>query len=323
MIHADPARCARSHWPLALLLVGGCGSVQSGAADAGADAVSTTCSPSGKFGALVPVPGLANPSLDESTPRLSPDELTVYFTVRMPDTAHPGSVLDANLYVGHRATVHDAFTTQALDALNTASEDQDPTVSSDGLTLWYSSLVANEGYHTFVAHRASTSDPFGAPALAANINSADKTKDDGQDFVTADGAELWFTSTRDPTAGGNDIWKASLAGSAASPAVSVSELSSASNDWLPVLSADRLTVYFSSNRPGSTIGHTGTASYDIWTSHRASATGGFPEPTRVPELSTTADDFTGWLSPDNCRIYLSSIDSAGQHLDIFMATRDP
>lgn len=318
MTHAVATHRARSLWGFVLVSIAGCGEVKS-VPDA-----SMICAPTTKFGPLIVVPGLSNPSLDESTPRLSPDERTVYFTVRVPDPINTGRVLDANLYVGQRATVNDAFVSMPLDPFNTDQEDQDPTVSSDGLRLWFSSnRVANEGYHTYLAERASTASAFPADALAANINGSDKTRDDGQNFVTTDGSELWFTSTRAGTVGSNDIWMASLTGSTAGAPTIVPELNSPSNDWLPVLSADRLIVYLSSNRPGSAIGPTGAPSYDIWMSHRATVTDSFPAPTRVPELSTPADEFTGWLSPDHCRIYMSSIDSAGQHLDIFMATREP
>lgn len=308
-----------------LVLAAGCGDVvrtnDAGPVDGNGPRV---CAASTKFGALVEVPGLSSASLDESTPRLSPDELTVYFTARALDPKQPSTVLDANLYTGSRATVNDAFTVSEMATLNSTSEDQDPSVSSDGLRLYYSSLrTPNEGYHTYLVTRGSTSGAFANPSLVANVDGADKTKDDGQAFATADGAELWFTSTRLGTVGGNDIWKASLTGAMASAPAAVAELNSASNDWLPVVSADRLTVYFSSNRPGSTLNPSGAPSYDIWTSHRSAVTEAFPAPTRVPELSTTADDFAGWLSSDNCRFYMSSIDKQGQHLDIFMATRAP
>lgn len=309
----------------ALVLAAGCGDVvrtnDAGLSDSGGARV---CAASTKFGALVEVPGLSSTSLDESTPRLSPDELTVYFTARALDAATPGTVLDANLYTGSRATVNDAFTVSEMAALNTTLADQDPSVSSDGLRLYYSSQRSRgEGYHTYLAERSATTAAFAGAALVANVDGPDKTKDDGQAFVTADGAELWFTSTRLGTVGGSDIWTSSLAGTAAGAASAVAELNSASDDWLPVVSADRLTVYFSSSRPGSTLNASGAPSHDIWTSHRSKVTEAFPVPTRVAELSTPADDFPGWLSADNCRLYMSSIDKQGEHLDIFMATRAP
>lgn len=317
----------RALWITSVLGAAGCGNVQADQPDAAvaidSGSNSNVCAPNGKFGAMVAVPGLSSTMLDESTPRLTPDELTVYFTGRTLDPASPGGVLDANLYTGTRATKNDAFTVSAITALDTTSEDQDPTISADGKTLWFSSLrTAKEGYHIYRA-QLGPDGKLGAPTLEAGLDGADKTKDDGQTYVTADGAEMWFTSSRAGTVGGNDIWRAPMTGTTPGTPVAVSELSSASNDWLPVVTADRLTVYFSSNRPGSTLNAQGVASYDIWTAHRTKVTDDFPAPTRVTELSTTADDFAGWISADNCRFYMSSIDAQGQHLDVYMATRSP
>ncbi len=315
IIEAISRAAARIRITAAVLVAAGCVS-----APAPDSAASTTCDPTGTFGPLVPVPGLSAADLDESTARLSPDELTAYFTLREPGTTT--AVLDADLYVARRSSVTEAFgTASKLTALDTAMEDQDPTVSSDGLTLWYASNYTAMSttvtpYHVYVSTRTSLLAEFGAPSLAASVNGSDTTKDDGQAFVTADGSELWFTSTRDPNQGGNDIWRAPRAGAAFGAPVLVPELNSTFNDWLPVLSADRLTVYFASNRGGND-------NYDIWTAHRTTVNDGFPVPTRVPELSTPGADFPGWLSPDNCRMYESSIDSLGQHLDIYMATRLP
>lgn len=93
------------------------------------------------------------------------------------------------------------------------------------------------------------------------------------------------------------------------------ELSTNARDFLPTLSADKLTVYLSSNRPG------GKGGFDIWTSHRSTTSDGFPTPKPVPELNSSANEDVGWLSSDNCRIYFSS-DVAGT-FDIYVATRHP
>ena len=84
-----------------------------------------------------------------------------------------------------------------------------------------------------------------------------------------------------------------------------------------MLSADRLTIYFASNR--STAGARG--GFDIWTSHRSSVNDGFPAPTSVAELDTADDEYSGWLSSDNCRLY-GRRDHAGT-IEIFVATRQP
>src|SRR5262249_29629090 len=152
-----------------------------------------------------------------------------------------------------------------------------------------------EGQHLYVATRSSTLAEFGPPGLVAMANAADVMVSDGQPFETADGTELWFTSTRQPTLGLSDIWRAVRTGAAFAPPVMEAALGSAADDLFPVRSAARLTIYFASNR--SPAGAKG--GYDIWTSHRSSVNDGFPAPTPVAELDTADDEFTGWLSSDN------------------------
>jgi hypothetical protein len=265
------------------------------------------CSPSAKFGTPMALFGLG----DGGIVRLSPDELTIY----------SGSS-SADLYVAHRATTTDAFGTPApMMALNSSSQDYDPTVSSDGLTLWFdSNRVANQGYHLYVATRPSTLADFGTFGLAAMLNGSDVTKDDTEPFVTADGNELWFISTRAGGLGGNDIWHATRTGGGFSAPVPAAELNSTSIENLPMLSSDRLTVYFASARaaPGTKGGT------EVWTAHRSTINDGFSTPMLVDELNTVNNDYATWLSIDNCRMYVASSDGTSSlRLGIYMATRQP
>jgi hypothetical protein len=115
--------------------------------------------------------------------------------------------------------------------------------------------------------------------------------------------------------GMSDIFQAAKIGGQYSAAVANAELSSPSDDLHATLSADLLTVYLGSNRPGS-------VHYDIWRSHRSSARDQFPAPSLVTELQATGNQYPLWLSPDNCRLYINS-DAAGDGDDIFVAERRP
>jgi hypothetical protein len=111
-----------------------------------------------------------------------------------------------------------------------------------------------------------------------------------------------------------DIYRASFDGIGVSDVTLASELASGANEFSPVVSADGLTIFFSSDRTdGGAKGGT-----DIWTARRPSLTAPFSDVKTVPELNTTADEEAGWLSPDGCRLYsFSSI--AGSHL--YVASR--
>jgi len=262
------------------------------------------CDPTAKFGA--PMPLSEFDMADVGAGRLSSDELTIYF-----------STVAGDLWISRRSALPEVFGVPALlTAQNSSSLDYDPTVSSDRLTLWFASnRTANEGFHLYVAARASTLAEFGAPGLAATVNATDPKQTDAQPFVTADGTELWFTSTRAGGLGGLDIWHATWAGNEFATPTIVAELNSSSDDFLPTLSADRLTVYFASTR--AAVGTKG--GFDIWTSHRSTVNDGFPAPTLVDELNTTGNDFTTWLSVDNCRMFGVSYATGPGRL--FMATR--
>jgi len=56
---------------------------------------------------------------------------------------------------------------------------------------------------------------------------------------------------------------------------------------------------------------------------RASTSATFPTPTLVPELNSPQDDMPGWLSSDNCRMYMTSTRITGDSYDLFMAERSP
>lgn len=243
------------------------------------------------------------------TPRLSPDELTIYFS----GYAVAG---DANLYVAHWNARTDMFDAPSLISnLNTSSNEFDPTVSPNALSIWFgSNRVVSQGDHLYVAIRASTLTQFDALALAA-INAADTSLSDGQPFLTADGQEVWFTSNR-AGATAFDIWHAPRVSDGFGTPVEAFELASSANDQLPTLSVDRLTIYFTSDRTAA-----GTrGGLDIWTSHRSAVEDGFPAPHLVDELNTAGNDLPGWLSADNCRLYGATIGPGG---GLFMATRRP
>jgi hypothetical protein len=141
----------------------------------------------------------------------------------------------------------------------------------------------------------------------------------GQPYLPAAGSDLWFTSSRSDGKGLSDIWHATLNGSEIGVQHPATELNSTVEDWFPTVSADGLTIYFSSSRPAP--GGTGTKDFDIWTSHRTNVNGDFPAPTPVNELNTAMSDYPGWLSVDNCRLYMSSDRMQGYR--IYVATRQP
>jgi hypothetical protein len=291
----------------ALAGMAGCGKVTSTTSADAADGA-PTCDPLARFDPPVPIPGLEIPGVVAlGTPRLSTDELTLYL-----DGAASGQA--ANLYVTHRSTRADLFETPApVMAAASMFGSGNASLSGDGRTLWLTIRPSStEGYHLYVATRPSSLAEFDPPRKADVVNASDPTLTDAQPFLTADGEELWFMSTRPPSMG-DDLWHASRSGTGFGAPIQAVGLSSASGDRFPSLSADRLTIYFGSGRaaPGAKGGD------DIWRSHRASVADDFPPPVLVDELNTAGNDYATWLSADNCRLYGTS------NNQIFVATRQP
>lgn len=284
-----------------------------------ADAAPVSCSPTKPFGAPQPISGFATAAW-EAAPRLSPDELTMWFEGG--GGTYTNTINLEQLFVATRTSRTVAFgaaTPLAIDTSATYSQ-MNPTVTSNGLTLFYTfwGSPANEA-RIWVATRANELTDFTGPAALAGIATNQNTSWDSQPFITADGKELWFNSTRTGggALGGQDIYVAPQTGQTYSNPTLQSALSSSSDDWFPILSDDRLTIYIATNRVG------GNGNNDIWRSTRASTQDAFPAPTVVTELNSGNDDLPAWLSPDNCRLYISTTRINGDSWDLFMAERAP
>ena len=98
---------------------------------------------------------------------------------------------------------------------------------------------------------AMTGRAWGAPVPVPGVNSS---AEDAQPAMTADRLMIYFTSGRSPGgAGGADIWCARRATGdvAFDPPVNQDLINTDSDDWMPDLSPDGMTIYFASGRDGS------------------------------------------------------------------------
>jgi WD40-like Beta Propeller Repeat len=292
-----------------VLMATACGAVSEPNHAGTPDAGTPTCDPAAPFDRPVPVAGLSG-DIYVVNARLSSDELTAYIVAKIGAT-------DWNLFVTQRASPSGMFAVpNPLTSVNSSADENESTISSDGRALIFSSnRVLTEGTHIYIASRGSTLGDFGDLSLLLSINSTIATDNDSMPYLSADNGELWFTSNRAGGLGAEDIYRSTKIGQAFTAPVAVVELSSSMREFTPVISADKLTVYFSSDRPG------GTGQFDIWTSHRTTVSDGFPKPVVVPNINSSLNDFAGYLSSDNCRLYLRS-DSSGTP-NIYMAVRHP
>lgn len=136
--------------------------------------------------------------------------------------------------------------------------------------------------------------PLGPWSNATPLTLAATADDEEDPAESPDGSELYFMVQSPLSTTGADLVLTVRDGTGGwSPPTLVAELNSDAFDGAPRLSADGLTLYLSTDRPG------GTGSMDVWFATRdaVGATWSVPQPLAVPMLNTAGIDRT--LSP--CR----------------------
>jgi hypothetical protein len=179
---------------------------------------------------------LSSPSYNENTPEVSADGLELYF---IRDTTASGDV-----YVSTRALRTDAWSTPTfVPELTTVYGDASPTLTADRLTMYLANDGGTNGFEVYRATRNSLTSAWSAPAPVSELSSA---AFDSDAFVTTDGTELYWSSTRNATK--SALWHATRA-SAVDPFASlgvVTELDLTTYDEDdPWVSSDGHRIYFS------------------------------------------------------------------------------
>ncbi len=201
-----------------------------------------------------------NTSVDDMSTYISVDGLVLYFASK-----RPGGYGGFDLWVATRAATDDPWgePNNLGPTVNSEYDDLCPSLSSDGLSLYFSGGPYSprpEGLgqgDIWVSTRATVSDPWGPPQnLGAAVNSPYREM---APSVSSDGRVLFFQSNRSGTAA--DIWMTTRATTDDEwqPAVRLeSPISSSASDPTPFISADGSTLYFSSARSG------GRGSFDLY-----------------------------------------------------------
>jgi len=159
---------------------------------------------------------------------------------------------------------------------------------------------------------------FGTPTnLGPTVNSS------GLDItvnISADGLSLFFTSDRSGGSGGLDIWvttRATVDDPWGEPENLGSLINSSGFDFAPCVSADGLTLYFNSDKPG------GFGGQDIYVTTRATKNDPWEEPVNLgAPINTSANETMPSISCDGLELYFSSSLSGGVGQDdIYVAMR--
>jgi len=240
---------------------------------------------------------ILNTTMDDSDPDLRGDGLEIVF-----HSLRTGGAGGYDLYHAVRATTVDAFGAPLpLTSLETPNDEGWPSLSNDGLTLFFS-----DNQDIFYATRPSLGAPFGARIALPELSSTDV---DSTPELTRDGLVAMVTRGVGDT---RDIWMYTRAADGSpnvgwSTPVVLTELASPKTDASPDLDEHGLTVHFHSDRTGGKD--------DLYVATRASTSDPFGAPTVVAEVSTSIDEGDPTTSADQ-RILVFH-----RALELFIATR--
>ena len=194
---------------------------------------------------------------------ISADGLSLFFMSNRPG----GCGGPQDLWVATRDTV-DAPWSEPVNlgpTVNSSAKEVAPSISADGLTLYFSDFVNPRpgGYGSddlWLTTRETIHDPWGEPVnLGPTVNSSSV---DGRPLISADGLSLYFDSDRPGGYGQGDLYvtrRATLSDPWGTPVNLGPTVNSSAWEELPSISADGFTLYFDSeNRSG------GLGSFDLW-----------------------------------------------------------
>ncbi|MCP4228905.1 MAG: hypothetical protein GY771_01985, partial [bacterium] len=247
-----------------------------------------------------------NSSYWDIKPNILANGLTLYFT-----SNRPGGSGSFDLWVTTRPTTDGPWGTPVNlgPTVNSSVRDITSVISADGLSLFFGSNRSggSGGRDIWVTIRATTEDDWGTPVnLGSTVNSSYW---DNSPSISADGLSLFFDSKRPGGSGGTDLWVTTRPTSDdpwGAPVNLGPTVNSSASDGLPGISADGLTLFFSSYedeplRPG------GLGGSDIWVTRRATVSDPWGTPVNLgPTVNSSADDLSQSISVDGLMLYFTS-----------------
>ncbi len=225
-----------------------------------------------------------------SNPSLTDDRLVIFAT------------LGAQIQVASRPTTianWSLFSPAAGLNAGTGIVDDTAYVSPDGLTMyWMSSRNGGVGRNDiWRAVRVNRTSPFSMPTNVMELNSIEL---DAGGSISGDGLMIVFASNRAVPSQGSDLFYATRTAPGQSWGVAnrLTELNTFNDESHPILSPDKLTIYFHRFFDQA-------AQYELFESHRTSISQPFASPRRLMELSSGGYDGDPWVSQDGRHMFFT------------------
>jgi len=277
-----------------LVLVGFVAAVVLAAGSANADFV---------FGKVQNLGPVINSPSGDTVGCFSADSLELYFS-----SDRPGGFGLYDLWVSTRESMNDLWgpPVNLGPAANSTNNEICPSISSDGLTLYFSDDWGGlarpgglGGYDIWMATRASRSAPWGtAMNVGAPINS---TANDITPTISGDGLIFVFASNRAGGTGSYDLWmstRATIQDDWGAPVNIGGVVNSGSFDAEPSLSSDDRALVFASQRPG------GFGNIDLWMTTRKTHSDPWGPPVNLgPRINTYGHEGRPAISADARMLY--------------------
>jgi len=167
--------------------------------------------------------------------------------------------------------------------------DDDPSLSEDSLVLCFNSKrEGGQGKEDiWCAGRSRTDEPWSEPQRLTALNSAERETGVA---LSADGLKLWFSSDRDGSSGGLDVYASSRESRDADWTVPerIAELSTEGDDLVSSIDGTGRTLVLSRRDDDDD-------DYDIYTATRTSPYEHWQPPVPIAEVNSDAEESDGFL----------------------------
>jgi len=271
------------------------------------------------FGTPTNLGPTVNSPRSDGLPSITADGLTLYF-----NSNRSGGHGDYDLWVLTREMSNNDWSepTNLGSTINSSGRDSGPSISADGLSLYYDSRRpgGSGGVDIYVSTRASVSDPWSTPVnLGPTVN---VLADDGDPDISPDGLSLYFYSNRRGGSGGDDIWvttRETIHDDWSAPVNLGPTVNSSTPDAFPYISVDGLLLFFASVRAG------GYGSGDIWLAKRNTKDDPWGASVNLgPVINSSMDELAVCISGDGSTLFFSSRRSGGVgDQDIWQVSIEP
>ncbi|MEE8576609.1 MAG: LamG-like jellyroll fold domain-containing protein [candidate division Zixibacteria bacterium] len=278
------------------------------------------------FGTPTNLGPTVNSTSNDQAPSISADGLSLYFSDHVGAPFRPGGFGKEDLWVTTRQTKDGPWgiPVNLGPTVNSTSSDQAPSISADGLSLYFmSTRPGGSGSHDlWVTTRETKDEPWSKPVnLGSTVNS---TYSEFCPNISTDGLSLYFCDYINPRPGGYGGWdiyvttRATVSEPWGTPVNLGPTVNSQGLDASPNISADGLTLFLNSNRPGA-LGD------DLYVTRRATTEDPWGTPVNLgPTVNESGFDAWPNISADGSTLYFASARPDGLgNVDLWQVSINP